>query len=68
MTNNDRYTLRELNLMVRDAIEMELPDEYWVEAELSECRERSGHCYMELIEKDEHTMLATDMAVATASF
>ena len=27
MTNNDRYTLRELNLMVRDAIEMELPDE-----------------------------------------
>lgn len=28
MTNNDRYTLRELNLMVRDAIEMELPDEY----------------------------------------
>ena len=55
MTNNDRYTLRELNLMVRDAIEMELPDEYWVEAELSECRERGGHCYMELIEKDEQT-------------
>ncbi|MBQ1311705.1 MAG: primosomal protein N', partial [Blautia sp.] len=24
---------------------------YWVEAELSECRERGGHCYMELIEK-----------------
>jgi exodeoxyribonuclease VII large subunit len=41
--------------MVRDAIEMELPDEYWVEAELSECREHSGHCYMELIEKDERT-------------
>ena len=41
--------------MVREAIEIELPDEYWVEAELSECRERSGHCYMELTEKDEHT-------------
>ena len=27
--------------------------EYWVEAELSECRERGGHCYMELIEKEE---------------
>jgi exodeoxyribonuclease VII large subunit len=52
---NDRYSLRQLNLMVRDAIEMQLPDEYWVEAELSECRERGGHCYMELIEKDEHT-------------
>ena len=47
-----RYTLRQLNLMVREAIEMHLPDEYWVEAELSECRERGGHCYMELIEKE----------------
>ena len=52
---NSHYTLRQLNLMVRDAIEMQLPDEYWVEAELSECRERGGHCYMELIEKDEQT-------------
>ncbi len=41
--------------MVTDAIEMSLPDDYWVEAELSECRERGGHCYMELIEKDERT-------------
>ena len=49
------YTLRQLNLMVRDAIADALPDEYWVEAELSECREHSGHCYMELIEKDEHS-------------
>jgi exodeoxyribonuclease VII large subunit len=38
--------------MVKDAIEMQLPDEYWVEAELAECRERGGHCYLELIEKD----------------
>ena len=53
--SDNRYTLRQLNMMVRDAIEMQMPDEYWVEAELSECRERSGHCYMELIEKDEQT-------------
>jgi exodeoxyribonuclease VII large subunit len=53
--NNERYTLRQLNLLVCEAIETELPDEYWVEAELSECRENSGHCYMELIEKDERT-------------
>ena len=51
--SENRYSLRQLNLMVRDAIEMHLPDEYWVEAELSECRERGGHCYMELIEKEE---------------
>ena len=53
--NTPHLSLRQLNLMVRDAIDMQLPDEYWVEAELSECREHNGHCYLELIEKDEHT-------------
>ena len=50
--------------MVTDAIEMSLPDEYWVEAELSECREHGGHCYMELIEKDEHSNTPTARASA----
>ena len=50
-----RMTLRLLNALVRETIEAGLPDEYWVEAELSECRERGGHCYMELVEKDEQT-------------
>ena len=53
MENEKRYSLRQLNIMVRDTIEATLPDEYWVEAELSECRESHGHCYMELVEKDE---------------
>ena len=46
-------TLHELNSMVRDAIEMEMTDEYWVQAELAECRENRGHCYMELVQKEE---------------
>ena len=54
-TSPQRYSLRQLNSLVREAIEDALPDEYWVEAELSECRENSGHCYMELIEKDERS-------------
>ena len=41
-----------------------MPNEYWVEAELSECRESRGHCYMELIEKEEKT--ATPIAKASA--
>ena len=49
--------------MVRDAIEMQMPDEYWVEAELAECRERGGHCYLELIEKED----TTNTPVAKAS-
>ena len=48
-----RFSLYELNSMVRDVISMSLPDSYWVEAELSEAREGyGGHCYLELIEKD----------------
>ena len=46
-------TLYELNALVREVIENEMSHEYWVEAELSEARESRGHCYMELIQKDE---------------
>ena len=60
----ERLTLLELNRLVRGVIEDELPEEYWVEAELSECRESRGHCYMELIQKDEQT--ATPVARASA--
>jgi len=60
---SEHLTLRQLNLMVRDAIEMQMPDEYWVEAELAECRERGGHCYLELIEKED----TTNTPVAKAS-
>ena len=57
-------TLYELNRLVSKVIESEMPNEYWVEAELSECRESRGHCYMELIQKDERT--ATPIAKASA--
>lgn len=46
-------TLYELNSLVREVIESEMSHEYWVEAELSEARESRGHCYMELIQKEE---------------
>ena len=59
-----RYSLFELNRLVREAIECEMPNEYWVEAELSECRESRGHCYMELIQKDKNN--ATPVAKASA--
>ena len=57
-------TLYELNRLVSKVIESEMPSEYWVEAELSECRESRGHCYMELIQKDERT--TTPIAKASA--
>lgn len=46
-------SLLELNRLVRDALELSMPGDYWVEAELADVRESAGHCYMELVQKDE---------------
>lgn len=48
----ETLTLYELNSLVSEVIAADLPDEYWVEAELSEVREVRGHCYMELVQKE----------------
>jgi len=64
MMSEKRLTLFELNNLVREVIECEMPNEYWVEAELSECRENHGHCFMSLIQKEEKS--ATPIAKADA--
>lgn len=46
-------SLYQLNTLVADVISNTMAHTYWVEAELSEARESNGHCYMELIEKEE---------------
>ena len=62
-------SLYELNSLVSSIIAIDLPDEYWVEAEISETREVRGHCYMELVEKDElsNTPIARASAKCWAS-
>ncbi len=65
MKSEQHITLLELNRLVREVIECEMPNEYWVEAELSECRESRGHCYMELVQYDEDRA-ATPLARASA--
>jgi exodeoxyribonuclease VII large subunit len=46
-------SLFELNALVRRSITECLPDEYWVQAELSDVRVAAGgHCYLEFIQKD----------------
>lgn len=47
-------SLFELNNLIHNAIDVVMPDEYWVRAELSEVRESRGHCYLEFIQKDEY--------------
>ena len=52
-TNNRSLSLVELNALVRRSIRACLPDEYWVQAELSDVRGNySGHCYLEFVQKD----------------
>lgn len=56
MTVSGELTLFELNTLVRDKLLSTLPDRYWICAEVSEARENySGHCYLELVDKDAST-------------
>lgn len=57
-------TLYQLNNLVRNTLEDNLQGPFWLEAEISEAREVRGHCYMELVQKDE--LSATPVARASA--
>lgn len=62
--HTDTLTLYELNQLVKEALTLTMPDEYWVEAEISELREVRGHCYMELVQKDPHNHIPLAKASA----
>jgi exodeoxyribonuclease VII large subunit len=50
---DEKLTLTELQLIIRDSLYMALPDMYWITAEISDINENyAGHCYLELIEKN----------------
>jgi len=49
---NDKLSLTELQLFIRDSLYTSLPGLYWVTAEISDIKENfAGHCYLELVEK-----------------
>ena len=51
---NSQLSLLELNTRIRNAMQDAFPETVWVVAEISEMKEnRTGHCYMELVEKDD---------------
>ncbi len=60
---NQEFTLLELNRKIKDTLNQGFPQYYWVIAEISEMKvNRKGHCYLDLVEKDE----ATDRIIAKA--
>ena len=46
-------------------VENDLPDRYWVRAEIASMSVR-GHCYMELVEKAENGILAAKVRAPPA--
>lgn len=63
---SEKLTLYELNQMIRQTIETNFSIKYWVVAEISEIKEStSGHCYLELVQKDEQQETLKARARAT---
>ena len=53
----EKYSLKELCDWIQEIVENDLPNHYWVCAEIASMSVR-GHCYMELVEKAENGILA----------
>lgn len=52
----DSFSLYELQRIIGAAVEQFLPHPVWVSAEIAELKSnRSGHCYLELVERDEQS-------------
>lgn len=56
---NKTFTLSELTYIIRESITSSLPDSYWVVAEIASLRvNQKGHCYLELVDKDDDRVAA----------
>ena len=57
--NRTTYSLYELNNIIKSAIGYALPDTYWVVAEIADIKlNQKGHCYLELVEKEDSKIIA----------
>jgi exodeoxyribonuclease VII large subunit len=58
-----QFTLSGLNQSIKETLQETFPAPVWVVAEISELKEnRTGHCYLELIEKEDNTIIARSRA------
>ncbi len=64
--NRTYYSLLELQMLLRDLVAAcPMSQNVWIIAELSDVRQSGGHCYMELVQKDERTGQTVAKARAT---
>ncbi|MGE5894969.1 MAG: exodeoxyribonuclease VII large subunit [bacterium] len=53
------FSLHQFNQLIRTVLETGFPDRYLVTAEIASLRiDQKGHCYLELVERDESAMIA----------
>jgi exodeoxyribonuclease VII large subunit len=51
-----QISLTELNFLIKESLDVSFPEQLWVIAEIGELKvNRAGHCYIELVEKDNNT-------------
>lgn len=63
----DHLSLFDLNKLVKEALDTNLAPSYWVVAEISELRtNQNGHCYLELVEKEDEKVIAKSRATIWA--
>lgn len=63
---DNHITLTELNTLIKEALQLSFPEQVWVVAEIGELKvNRTGHCYIELVEKDNTTDEITARTRAT---
>ena len=63
-------TLYELNIQIKRFLKYQFPDSLWITAEIAEVQmNRSGHCYLQLVDKreNEEGIIATARATIWAS-
>jgi len=49
------YSLLELNQYIKQVVALNFVDSLWISCEISQISESRGHCYLDLIEKEEET-------------
>jgi len=60
-------SLSELNLQIKKTLEEQLATSYWVVAEIAQIQvNHSGHCYLELVQKEENQVIAKARATIWA--
>jgi exodeoxyribonuclease VII large subunit len=70
MNVNPVLSLYEFNLLIKDALGYSFPDAYLITAEIASLNvDKKGHCYLELVDKDEDGIRArTDARIWAGAF